>query len=58
MIYPPSASRPSRSLLPVKVDRLVVGIVAGAALVYLAGKYFGLGKSATRSNTARPGKKD
>lgn len=57
MIYPPASSHSSRNLLPAKVDRMVVGIVAGAALAYLAGKYFGLGKSTTQAHKMASSKK-
>lgn len=37
---------------PAKPDRWVVGLLAGAALIYLAGKMLGLGKP--RQHDTRP----
>lgn len=38
---------------PAKLDRWLVGLLAGAALMYLAGKVMGLGQSRP-ANTPRP----
>ncbi|WP_165873496.1 hypothetical protein [Parasulfuritortus cantonensis] len=52
MMRPGLPSRSTRRQLPLKADRLLVGIVAGAALVYLAGKLLGLGKPGANGSKA------
>lgn len=50
MMLPASPVRPGVRTRPFGADRMLVGILAGAALVYLAGKLVGLGRSVPRAD--------